>query len=443
MNTIVIVGGVDWISMDPIILHLEGGGREGWASELGGVGGGCGYIWVTWLAVAFILLCYGTRRLLNNSLPWKRQSERQISSEYNGKSSVVRGEALSTRNSLDGQILQNAQRISEHFSEMHLQMLLNELEERFDREELWKTVIEKKNDSVSYHAKCCDPKDGGPTKYISTTTFENCTTELLRDFYMDNEFRKEWDKTVVEHDQLEIDQENGIEIGRTIKKFPFLTAREYVLAWRVWEGKEKGFYCLIKACGHPLAAKQSKYIRVDFYFSGWHIRKVQGRDACEIKMVHQEDIGLNREMAKTVFKKGIWSYVCKMEANLRKYARRTKLNYNNQPSAVTLMQNVPRGVQETWGDVRGPIEDSIVGSITASKEEIQKKGKLTANQSKTKLLAKGLLLLGGAICIRRGYSSLGAKLAVACVINKLVKKHGVSRNIVQKQLLLRPPVADR
>ena len=47
-------------------------------------------------------------------------------------------------------------------------------------------------------------------------------------------------------DQLEIDGENGIEIGHTIKKFPFLTAREYVLSWRVWEGKEKGFYYLIK-----------------------------------------------------------------------------------------------------------------------------------------------------------------------------------------------------
>lgn len=426
--------------MDPIILGLAGGGRDWWANELGRGRGGCGSVLVTWLAVAFILLCYATRRLLNNSARRKRHSEKQILSENNEQSSVVRGEALSTPNALDGQILQNAQRISEHFQEIHLQMLVNELEERFDREEQWETVLEKKNDNVSYKAKCCDPKDGGPTKYISTTTFENCTTELLRDFYMDNEFRKKWDKTVVEHHQLEIDRENGIEIGRTIKKFPFLTPREYVLAWRIWEGKEKGFYCLIKACGHPLAAKQSKYIRVEFYFSGWHIRNVQGRDACEIKMVHQEDAGLKREMAKLVFSKGIWSYVCKMEANLRKYAQRTKLDDDKQPTAVTLMQKVPSGVRETRGDVESPIGDSIIGPITGSEEE---KEKLAANQSKKKLLAKGLLLLGGAICITRGYSSLGAKLAVACLINKLVKKHGVSKNIVQKQLLLRPPVADR
>lgn len=82
-------------------------------------------------------------------------------------------------------------------------------------------------------------------KYLSTTVFEDCSPEVLRDFYMDNEYRKQWDKTVVEHEQLQVDSNSGIEIGRTIKKFPLLTPREYVLAWRLWEGKDK-FYCFIK-----------------------------------------------------------------------------------------------------------------------------------------------------------------------------------------------------
>lgn len=63
---------------------------------------------------------------------------------------------------------------------------------------------------------------------------------------MDNDYRKQWDKTLVEHEQLQVDKINGVEIGRTIKKFPFLTPREYVLAWRLWEGKDKTFYCFIK-----------------------------------------------------------------------------------------------------------------------------------------------------------------------------------------------------
>lgn len=78
------------------------------------------------------------------------------------------------------------------------------------------------------------------------TTFGRCSPEMLRDFYMDSEFRKEWDNTVSSEDQLQVDHNTGTEVGRTIKKFPFLTPREYVLAWRVWEGQDNTFYCFIK-----------------------------------------------------------------------------------------------------------------------------------------------------------------------------------------------------
>jgi hypothetical protein len=86
----------------------------------------------------------------------------------------------------------------------------------------------------------------GPPRYLSVTIFERCSPEILRDFYMDTEFRKEWDNTILSQDQLQVDDNIGTEVGRTIKKFPFLTPREYVLAWRVWEGQDNTFYCFIK-----------------------------------------------------------------------------------------------------------------------------------------------------------------------------------------------------
>eukprot|EP01018_Ginkgo_biloba_P026820 Gb_28994 [translate_table: standard] len=380
-------------------LSLAGEGREWWACDHGG--------WATWVVLGLLVVWYFSRLILRNSAARKCRSVQKTV--------------------LDNHQQTSTPRISVDIAETHLQMLIEELEERFDKGENWEAVIEKQNDNVSYTAKCCNPKDGGPTKYISTTTFENCTTELLRDFYMDNEFRKEWDKTVVEHEQLQIDQETGTEIGRTIKKFPFLTPREYVLAWRLWEGKERSFYCLVKACEHPLAARQNKYKRVEFYFSGWRIRRVPGREACEIKVVHQEDAGLNRDMAKLAFSRGIWSYVRKMEANLRKYAQRSK-----RPNAVALLQKVPNGIEESPEDAKNPTEGSSVVPSTRSK-------KLPPACS-SKWLANGLLLLGGAVCLTRGHSSLGAKLAVVCLINKLVKKQGISRKILQKQKLWRQPV---
>ncbi|XP_042386625.1 uncharacterized protein LOC121978333 [Zingiber officinale] len=44
------------------------------------------------------------------------------------------------------------------------------------------------------------------------------------------------------------------------------------------------------------------------------------RDACEITVVHQEDAGLNVEMAKLTFAKGIWSFVSKTNSALRGYS---------------------------------------------------------------------------------------------------------------------------
>ncbi|XP_057849666.1 uncharacterized protein LOC131060449 isoform X2 [Cryptomeria japonica] len=430
--------------------------------------------WPKWIALAIFLFCFLIRLALNKFLPIHSQiktkpqkhpqasnvsklyslARADASSEQPCQPGVQDGpvlslkigwcsdESCSERGSVKA-IKKGVQfRIFEKFSEAHLQMLVNELEEKLVLEEQWETVIEKKNDNFSYSAKCCDPKDGSATKYISTTIFENCTTELLRDFYMDDEYRKEWDKTVVEHEQLEINQENGIEIGRIVKKFPFLTPREYVLAWRVWEGKEKSFYCLIKACEHQLAPRQNKYKRVEFYFSGWHIRKVPGRDACEIKVVHQEDAGLKREMAKLFFSKGIWSYVCKMDINLRKYAKRAKSQYIKKPNAVALMQKLPSGIEENPDNDRNPIEASSVESIVTNRKGIQQK-RNSFSRSKMKLLAKGLLLLGGTVFLTKGHSSLGAKLAVACLVNKLIKKDGASKDSIQKQLLLRPPIENK
>lgn len=65
-----------------------------------------------------------------------------------------------------------------------------------------------------------------------------------------------------------------------------------------------------------------------------------GRDACEIKVFHQEDAGLNVEMAKLAFAKGIWSYVCKMDNALRNYAVVGHPQTIPAVSAVTLIQKV-------------------------------------------------------------------------------------------------------
>ncbi|KAJ0230396.1 Polyketide cyclase/dehydrase and lipid transport superfamily protein [Hirschfeldia incana] len=258
-------------------------------------------------------------------------------------------------------------------------------------------------------------------KYLSVTVFEDCSPEILKDFYMDNDFRKQWDKTVVDHHQLQVDTHSGVEIGRTVKKFPLLTSREYVLAWKLWQGNNHNFYCFTKECDHDMVPLQRKYVRVTHFRSGWRIRRVPGRNACEIKMFHQENAGLNVEMAKLAFSKGIWSYVSKMDNAFRNYVAIT----HNTPqgsilSALSLIAKVPSELERQTVDVTASMGTN--GGERISTQVAKQKKKLLRKPSK-KLIAKGLVLVGGAaICLSRGHSALGAKVAMAYLLTKLNKR---------------------
>lgn len=67
---------------------------------------------------------------------------------------------------------------------------------------------------------------------------------------------------------------------------------------------------------------------------------VPGRDACEIAMAHQEDAGLNAEMARVAFSRRIWNYICKMDAALRKYSSVSHGDLSSNLSTVQLVQKV-------------------------------------------------------------------------------------------------------
>lgn len=57
-------------------------------------------------------------------------------------------------------------------------------------------------------------------------------------------------------------------------------------------------------------------------------------------MLHQEDAGLNVEMAKLAFAKGIWGFVCKMDKALRKYALINRPPSSSLVTAITLIKKV-------------------------------------------------------------------------------------------------------
>ncbi|XP_042400512.1 uncharacterized protein LOC121990444 [Zingiber officinale] len=289
---------------------------------------------------------------------------------------------------------------------------------RLGGNEIWEDVIDKRSDLVSYKAKFCRPKNG-PLKYFSVATFEKCSTELLRDFYMDNQYRKKWDKILIHHECLQVDEHSGTEVGRSIKKFPILKPREYISAWRMWEGKDKTFYCFTKNCEHPLALRQSKYVRVDFVRSGWRIRKVPGRNSCEITMMHQEDAGINIEVAKVAFVNGIWNYVMKMNRALREYSYSRPIRSTSCATIQKLIKMVPPDF-EINGETDKKEVAGRVGRMFGQKKMACASKKKSLSSSKN-WIKNGFLVLGGIFCLSRGRSAICSHLAVVCILKKFMK----------------------
>ncbi|THU72167.1 hypothetical protein C4D60_Mb04t09260 [Musa balbisiana] len=293
-------------------------------------------------------------------------------------------------------------RVSNLITDADLRDLTISLEGKLKRNERWEDLIDKSSNLVSYKAKFFRPKDG-PLKFYSVTTFEKCSAELLRDFYMDNQYRIKWDNIVIHHEQLQVDENSGTEIGRCIKKFPLLTPKEYILAWRVWEGKDKTFYCFTKV---KLSVT------------------VPGRDACEMTLVHQEDAGINIEMVKLGFAKGAWSYVSKMNNALREYSSCSPIHLTPVSTLHRLIKKIPPEL-EANADTSVEEVPKRSSSVSGRRSRANISQKKPSRSPKRWILANGLLLLGGIICLSRGGRSttVGTQLAVPCILKKLMK-HG-------------------
>ncbi|KAF1873381.1 hypothetical protein Lal_00027419 [Lupinus albus] len=166
----------------------------------------------------------------------------------------------------------------------------------------WQCFMEKSTPNMQYRAWRHDP-ESGPTIYRSRTVFEDATPELVRDFFWDDDFRAKWDAMLAYCQVLEECPHNGTMISHWIKKgFPY-----------------------------PSLPKRDKPRRVEQYFSSWVIKPVESRkgdgqlSACEVTLLHYEDMGIPKDVAKLGVRHGMWGAVKKLHSGMRAYqnARKT------------------------------------------------------------------------------------------------------------------------
>ncbi|CAN0887207.1 StAR-related lipid transfer protein 7, mitochondrial [Linum grandiflorum] len=207
----------------------------------------------------------------------------------------------------------------------HLLFLLEGKDSQMD----WQCIMEKTPPNMSYQAWRYEPQTG-PTVLRSRTVFEDATPDLVRDFFWDDEFRPKWDPMLGYIKILDECSSTGISISHWIKKFPFFCSdREYIIGRRIWESG-KSYYCVTKGVPYPGLQKRDKPRRVELYFSGWLIRPVESRkgdgqmSACEVILVHYEDMGIPKDVAKIGVRHGMWPAVKKLHSGMRSYQNARK-----------------------------------------------------------------------------------------------------------------------
>lgn len=223
-------------------------------------------------------------------------------------------------------------------TENDLEHLLHLLASK-DGDMTWQSMMDRSTSNFTYQAWRHEP-EAGPVVYRSRTVFEDATPELIRDFFWDDEFRPKWDPMLAYFKILEECPHTGTMIIHWIKKFPFFCSdREYIIGRRIWEGG-RSYYCLTKGVPYPALERRDKPRRVDLYFSSWVIKPVQSRKgdgqltACEVNLVHYEDMGIPKDVAKLGVRHGMWGTVKKLHSGFRAYQQARKSEASLSRSAL-------------------------------------------------------------------------------------------------------------
>lgn len=227
----------------------------------------------------------------------------------------------------------------------------------------WQNMMERTTPNMSYQAWRHEPENA-PAIYRSRTVFEDATPELVRDFFWDDEFRPKWDTMLSYVKILEECPRTGTMIVHWIKKFPFFCSdREYIIARRIWEAGN-AYHCVTKGVPYPDLQKRDKPRRVELYFSSWVIRAVESRKgdgqmtACGVALVHYEDMGIPKDVAKLGVRHGMWGTVKKLHSGMRAYQNARKTDSSLSRCAQMARITTKISPDESTGSLRpATVED--------------------------------------------------------------------------------------
>ncbi|KAK6254825.1 hypothetical protein SCA6_016130 [Theobroma cacao] len=334
-----------WTSL--VFLGLRSKFRFIWTAP---PGFGARRLWLAFTALSALPVC---RTIFSNFI--KGRSKKSTASASNSAVPLPRPSSPVARISQEGAAdavslsSQDEEGEQDIVTENDLAHLLHLFEGK-DREMEWQSMMERTTPNLSYQAWRLEPEhlllpDGGfvyqsgPAVLRSRTVFEDATPEVVRDFFWDDEFRPKWDPMLAYVKILKECPHTGTMVVHWIKKFPFFCSdREYIIGRRIWDAG-KTYYCVTKGVPYPGLQKRDKPRRVELYFSSWVIRAVESRkgdgqhSACEVTLVHYEDMGIPKDVARLGLRHGMWGALKKLHSGLRAYQNARKTDTSLSRSA--------------------------------------------------------------------------------------------------------------
>ncbi|XP_058105520.1 uncharacterized protein LOC131248994 [Magnolia sinica] len=287
-------------------------------------------LWLAFTALSAFSVC---RKLWSN---FKEKGEEASPAAESAATGIVQSGELCAGVSTTSEATASEQ---DMVTQKDLEHLLHLLDGKVG-ESTWQNLMERSTPNMLYQAWRHEP-EVGPTIYRSRTIFEDATPELVRDFFWDDDFRAKWDHMLAYFKLLEECPLIGMTIVHWIKKFPFFCSdREYIIGRRIWESG-KTFYCVTKGVPYPALQKHDKPRRVELYFSSWRIRAMESRkgdrqlSACEVSLVHYEDMGIPKDVANVGVRHGMWGAVKKLQSGMRAYQLARKSEASLSPSALS------------------------------------------------------------------------------------------------------------
>jgi hypothetical protein len=223
----------------------------------------------------------------------------------------------------------------------------------------WKHLSHKQSAQLSSHQwvrsngeegnRLLNCPESSGLQMLVKTSFEGVDWRDVADFWINDDFRGNWDRCFVSSESvLETQDEEdttgtssssdanrdkynskGVEVVRWVRKFPaFCSNREYIIARRsFYEEETKSVYVVSKSVDYDMPPQIK---RVKEYYSSWRIRLVPspqcpGKMAVETVLLHYEDLGVPNSIFRLAMRTFFGWFITGLESNgLREFIRQKK-----------------------------------------------------------------------------------------------------------------------